>query len=80
MGGGQVLCMMLGPMLVSLMTATLSRNMALNVRETRLMATLDRDALSAKLVVTATQIIQSWARGRLQVRPCPLARCAPCCV
>lgn len=60
-----VLCMMMGPMLVSIMTAAFSRNMALNARETRLMATLDRDKLEAKVIVTATRIIQSWVRGRL---------------
>ena len=32
--------MMMGPMLISLMTATFSRNMALNARELRLMTTL----------------------------------------
>lgn len=59
--------MMLGPVLVSLMTATFSRNMALNPREGRLMATLDRDKLEAKVLTTAVRIIQSWMRGRLRV-------------
>lgn len=56
------LCMMIGPMLVSLMTATFSRNMALNARETRLMHTLDKDRLEARVLTAAATVIQLWAR------------------
>ena len=54
--------MMVGPMLVSLMTATFSRNMSLNAKEARLLRTLDRDKLEAKILIAAARIIQLWAR------------------
>ena len=54
--------MMVGPMLVSLMTATFSRNMALNARENRLMQTLDKDKLEAKILQAAARMIQLWVR------------------
>jgi hypothetical protein len=55
-------CMMIGPMLVSLMTATFSRNMALNTREIRLLKTLDKDRLEARCVCIRLRLISVTRR------------------
>jgi hypothetical protein len=52
---GSVVCMLSGPILVSVMTATLSRGMTLNRREELLMKTFDHDHLLADLQEAAAR-------------------------
>jgi len=56
--------MLSGPILVSVMTATLSRGMTLNRREELLMRTFDHDHLMADLQAAAARILQMWWRAK----------------
>ena len=60
---GSVVCMVSGPVLVSVMTATLSRSMTLSRREELVMKTLDEDALRADLQDSACRMLQIWWRS-----------------